>query len=389
MEVQMAKKRGQGEGSIYQRKDKRWVGQVTITGEKISKYFKSQREARMWVNETTSRVDDGLTLMGAKTTLEEYLKEWLVTAQTSVRPKTYEQYSQIVRQHIIPVLGRTKLKDLTPGMIQSLYNMKLRKGTSERTVVLIHAVIHRSLNQAMKLGVLGRNPADGVTKPRMKKQEMKVLDENQVMTFLNTAKGTRFELLFYMAVTTGLRQGELLGLKWSDLDWNRGELSIQRQAQRISGEGIVFSEPKSSSGKRSIRLGKTTIEKLRSHLNQQQLEREVMGDIWVGHDLIFPSTIGTPMGRSNLWQIFKDLLKKAGLDDMRFHDLRHSAASLMLKEGIHPKVVQEQLGHSDISLTLNIYSHVIPSMKQEVGDKMDELLTPHEIGRELRQFAQQ
>lgn len=385
----MAKKRGQGEGSIYKRNsDGRWVGQVTIDGEKISKYFKSQREARTWVNETTSQVEDGLTVMGAKTTLEEYLKDWLVTVQTSVRPKTHEQYSQIVRQHIIPALGRIKLKDLTPGNIQSLYNMKLReKEKKERTVVMIHAVLHRALNQALKMGYLGRNPADGVTKPRLKRQEMKILKENEVLTFLSTAKGTRFELLFYMAVTTGLRQGELLGLKWSDLDWNRGILSIQRQAQRIRGKGIVFSEPKSASGKRSIVLGKTTIDKLRSHLNQQQLQREVIGDKWVDHDLIFPSTVGTPMGHSNLWKIFKDLLKKAGLPIIRFHDLRHTAASLMLIQGIHPKVVQERLGHADISLTLNTYSHVVPSMQEEVGDKMDELLTPLEIGSELRQLA--
>jgi integrase len=186
-----------------------------------------------------------------------------------------------------------------------------------------------------------------------------------------------------MAISTGLRQGELIGLKWSDIDWRNRHLQVQRQLQRLK-EGIGFTEPKSDSGKRTIVLGKAMMEKLRKHIEIQDLEKSLAGSRWQENDLIFSSTIGTPFEPRNLFRIYKELLKQASLPDIRFHDLRHTAATLMFKQGVHPKVVQERLGHSDIALTLNTYSHVLPSMQDDAADLLDELLVPIKIDSDMK-----
>jgi integrase len=330
-----------------------------------------------------------LTFAGANATLTTFLEEWLKGYVQAVRSKTYYQYVQIVRQHICPSLGDIKLKDLRPDQIQNLYNKKIAQGTSPRTVLLIHAVLHRGLNYALKWGLLGHNPAQAVTRPRFKRPEVKTLSDSQVRVLLSASKVTRNEALFWLAVTTGMRQGEILGLKWSDLDWRTKRLQIQRQLQRLKNEGMTFSEPKSAAGKRSIMLSSTTVEKLRDHLDHQQQERQIAGPNWQENDLIFPSIIGTPLDHRNLFRDFKELLNNTGLPNIRFHDLRHTAATLMLLQGIHPKVVQERLGHSDISLTLNTYSHVLPSMQEEAAEKMDELLNPIEVSQEIKKLSEQ
>ncbi len=197
------------------------------------------------------------------------------------------------------------------------------------------------------------------------------------------AAKSRNAAYFYLAITTGLRQAELFGLKWSDLDWETLRLQVQRQVQRVRGNGLIFTDPKTATGRRVVILGKSTKTVLQNHLKRQQLERKFAGDKWIDNDLIFTSTIGTPVDHRNLFREFKKLLKEAGLPEIRFHDLRHTAATLMLQQNIHPKVVQERLGHSDISLTLNTYSHVLPGMQEEAAEKMDRLLTPIEISGEL------
>ena len=190
------------------RKDGLWTAQVTVEGKHKQKYFKTQQEARSWLLTTNSQIRDGLMLSGANITYEQYLNEWLITIKSTIRPKTHEQYTQIVQQHIIPYLGDIKLKDLRPDNIQSLYNKKLKDGASERTVILIHSVLHRSLNLAVKWELLGRNPADAVTRPRIRRREMKTLDDTQVRSLIMVSKGTKYETLFWLAVNTGLREGE-------------------------------------------------------------------------------------------------------------------------------------------------------------------------------------
>lgn len=318
----------------------------------------------------------------------EFLEQWLGTIRESVRPKTLHQYTQIVRGHIAPLLGEIKLKELRPDQIQNLYNLKMDKGISARTVLLIHAVLHRSLNHALRLGIVNRNPVDAVQRPKFKKKEMKILNESQTRAFLSAVKGDRCEALYWLAVSTGMRQGELLGLKWSDVDWRNKRVYIQRQLQRLPEQHLAFTEPKSAAGKRVIVLSTTLIEKLKDHIALQDQEIHRAGVRWQENDLIFPSVIGTPLDHRNLFRDFKIILNSAGLPDIRFHDLRHTAATLMLLQGIHPKVVQERLGHSDISLTLNTYSHVLPSMQEEAAEKMDEILKPINVSEELKQISE-
>ncbi len=370
----MAKRRGNKEGSIYQRKDGRWCAQVSLGGRRLTHYAKTQRECRDWLKEIQAQIDSGLTIHGARATLAEYLKQWLESVKPPLHPKTWNQYSQVVHQHIIPDLGHIKLKDLQPNQIQSFYTAKLEGGTGERTISLIHDVLHRALAQALKWGLMTRNPSDAVDKPKLRRKEMNILKADEVRELLKAAEGTRLEALYHLAVTTGLRQGELLALRWSDLDWGAGRLQVQRQVQRIPRQGLVFNEPKSAAGRRVVALGSAMLEKLREHRERQEQERLFAGERWQEHDLIFPTAIGTPKGAGDLRAEFKRLLQKAGLPDVRFHDLRHTAATLMLQHGVHPKVAQERLGHSSIRLTLDTYSHVLPSLQEDAAEKLDTLL---------------
>jgi len=378
-------KRAAGEGSVYKR-GRRWIAQVGSGKNREYRSFDTQREANAWRHKRVEEIQQGLVFIGAKIQFSKFLDDWLVVVENSVRPNTYIQYSQIVHQHIVPVLGKILLKDLRPDHVQKLYTVKLKNGISARTTQLIHAVIHRALNHALKQGLVARNVSDAVTRPKVPRKEMKTLDDYQVRQLLQAAEETRMQTLFWIAVSTGLRKGEILGLKWSDLDWNNGRLQIQRQVQRIKGVGLVLCEPKSASGRRVIILGEKTLDRLRKHKEEQYRERNRAGDMWKENDLIFPSPNGTILDQSKVNKVYKKCLQKAGLPNLRFHDLRHSAATLMLQQGIHPKVVQERLGHSDISLTLNIYSHVLPSMQEEAAEKMDELFTLTDVSEELNRI---
>ena len=208
---------------------------------------------------------------------------------------------------------------------------------------------------------------------------MSVLDEEQVSRFLTGSQGTRFQALYHLAVVTGLRQAELFGLKWADVSWTKGILNVRRQVQRVPGKVCVFSEPKTRAGRRTVKLGEGTLQSLREHYQKQQMDKEVTGTRWKEGDLIFPSTIGTPLDQSNLLGEYYQVLKKAGLPKIRFHDLRHTAASLMLNHGVPVLVVSKILGHSKPSVTLDIYGHLYNEMQDEAARVMDDLVTPLRI----------
>ena len=383
----MAKKRGQGEGSVFKRKDGLWVAQITIeTGRQKSKYFHSQKEARDWLKLTQTQIDNGLNLSTANVDFQTFLNKWYDAHKLSVRPGTAKNYRVALDSHIIPVLGKMKLKDIRSDHIQNFYSIKMKTDSNKSVIGVIHSVLHLAFDQAMKWGMIGRNPVEAVIKPKHKSKEIRTLDENQTRTFLSIVIGTRYEAIFWMAITTGLRQGELIGLRWSDLNWSTKQLQVQRQIQRISGKGLSFCEPKSKSGKRTIVLSDEMIEKLRKHLDTQDMARSFAEDRWKENDLIFSTYIGTPIDRNDLFKKFKEFLEQAGLPNIRFHELRHTAATLMLKQGIHPKIVQERLGHSNISMTMDTYSHVLPSMQEEIANKLDELLKPINVSDEFKPF---
>ena len=268
-----------------------------------------------------------------------------------------------------------KLNVLTPTHVLGLYREKLDAGPAPRSVLHIHRTLSKALKQAVMDGLLPRKAAAPVKPPRPRREEIRPLDREQVRTLFEAASeaGDRLEALYVVAVTAGLRRGELQGLKWEDVDLDAGTLQVRRTLSEPKG-GYIFEAPKSGKG-RSIRCSQRAIGALRSHRSRQSEERLRAGSLWQDNGLVFPSGVGTPLLGGNLNRAFKVMLKRAGLPETtRFHDLRHTCATLLLRQGVNPKFVQELLGHADISLTLNVYSHVLPDMGDAAAGAMDAAL---------------
>src|ERR671921_2813483 len=290
-------------------------------------------------------------------------------------PRAYHNYKLQIRRHISPTLGRLKLSKLTPYHVQCLYAAKLREGLKPSSVRYIHAVLHRGLEQAIRFSLIPFNPAARVDPPKVRQEEITPLDSEQARVFLEAARGDKFEALYVLSLTMGLRMGEALGLKWSDIDLDAKTLRVNRQLQRIrDGGGLVFSERKNAS-RRTIDLPQRALEALWSQ-RKRQLEEQLRGGAkWQDHGLVFASSKGTPMDAQNIVnRYFKPILRRAGLPEIRWHDLRHTCATLLLGRGVHPKMVEHLLGHASIQLTLDRYSHWIPSMGRATAEGMDEAL---------------
>ncbi len=268
-----------------------------------------------------------------------------------------------------------KLSRLDTPNIQALYSAKLRDGLKASSVRYIHAVLHRALGKAVELRLVARNPAASADPPKVRHEEITPLSTDQTRAFLDAARGQKFEALYVLSLTCGLRMGESLGLKWSDINLEAGTLRVNRQLQRIrEGGGLVFSEPKNAS-RRTIDLPQRALEALRSHRKRQVEEQLRSGSKWRENGLVFATGKGTPLDAQNVVnRHFKSLLKHAGLPPIRWHDLRHTCATLLLGRGVHPKLVQHLLGHASITMTLDRYSHWIPSMGRHAAEGMDEAL---------------
>ena len=373
----MAKRRGNNEGSIYRRKDGYWVGQYGVQTAKGIKQRYIYGKTRAAVAEKLTRAladrDGGLTYDAGNMTVGEHLNRWLNdSVRDTVRRRTWERYEQFVRVHLIPALGEIKLAKLTPAHVRGLYREKLDSGLAPCTVLHIHRAFSKALKQAAADGLIPRNPADPVMPPQPRREEIRPLNREQVRALFEAANGDRLEALYIVAVTAGLRRGELQGLKWDDLDLEAGTLQVRRTLSEPKG-GYIFEAPKSGKG-RSVRLTRRATPALRSHRKRQLEERMKLAGLWKDHGLVFTSGVGTPLLGGNLNRSFKATLRRAGLPEVRFHDLRHTCATLLLKQGVNPKFVQELLGHADITLTLNVYSHVLPDMGDAAAGAMDDAL---------------
>lgn len=353
----MPKKRGNGEGSVYRRKDGLWVGQYKVqipTGTKTKYiYSKTRKDAATRLSKAIAERDTGLIYDCGSMTVEEYLKQWLETTKGTVRERTWIRAEVDVRVHISPILGKTKLDRLNALQLQSLYRAKLDSGLAPRTVQIIHATLRKALKQAVKWQLIPKNVAQSVDPPNVQKREINPLDEMQVKRLLKAAEESKLEALYILAITTGMRSGELLGLQWGDVDFRSGTLQVRRTI--FNGR---VETPKTPKSRRSIKLTQISVKALQKHPRVS--------------DWVFCTKVGTPISAHNLHRrSWKPLLKKAGLPDMRFHDLRHTCASLLLSKGIHPKIVQEMLGHANISITLDTYSHLLPNMQDKAARAMD------------------
>jgi integrase len=375
----VAKKRGNGEGSITRRKDGLYMARYTVetaTGTKRKTlYGKTRRAVDEKLTKAKADRNRGLVFDADNLTLGNYLERWIHdSVRNTVRQRTWERYEQIVRVHLKPALGRVKLKNITPTHARALYREKLDTGLAPRTVNYIHTTLSKALNDAVLDGLIPRNPTSGVKAPKPVKKEIHPLSPEQVKAFLEAARGDRFEGAYVVALHCGLREGEILGLKWSDVDLNAEILQVRRTLSEARA-GQRFEPPKNGKG-RNVRLTPQAVKALRTHLGRQLEEIERSGDLYRDQGLVFPSRVGTPMNAKNLTaRSFKPLLKRAGLPDIRFHDLRHTLATLMLQNGEHPKVVQEMLGHATIAITMDTYSHVLPNMQRSAVERLGELLS--------------
>jgi len=266
---------------------------------------------------------------------------WIESHQGKIRPTTEALYRITIKNQINPYLGKIPIRDLRLARIEGLYSYLLENGIGERTVQLVHAILNRALKQAVRYEYILKNPAQGANVPRVERKEMQVLDENAAFQFLLAAQDSPHSALYNLAIRTGMRQGELFGLQWKDIDWKEGKVQIQRQITRIPYKGWSFSIPKTKSSVRPIQLGNSMLDVLR---DQKQIVNTLIrdaGDAWKDYDLVFPTSVGTPYNPSNLRKDFNRVLDKAGLPRVRFRDLRHSAASIMLKNNIPLLVVSD------------------------------------------------
>jgi integrase len=381
------KNRGRNEGSVFQLANKHWRAQIYQSGSRHSRNFLTKEDALGWLRTTRVNMERGFDLKGGNTTVAEYLDEWLDNHRISLRSKTAHSYSRMIKNHILPFLGNKRLKDLKLVTIEEFYSELLQKGLGPRTIRITHNILHTSLAKAVKYGLLIYNPTQGASLPRYFHNEMNVMDTSQVTQFLVAAQNSKYRVLFHFAITTGMRFGELLGLRWMDVQWNAGVIHVQRQMQDVPGEGCVFVEPKTNAGRRTIKLGEGSLDLLRHHKQDQEFQRKIVGQRWRGMDLVFTNSVGGPGVTSNIRKEFHRVLDLAGLPQIRFHDLRHTTASLLLNNKVPVIVVSNMLGHSKPSVTLDIYAHVFHDMQGEAAVIMDRLVTPIKV--DIPSFSEQ
>ena len=370
-------------GSIVKRGKNSWsvivdLGRDPVTG-KRRQLWRSvkgrKREAEALLVQLLHQRDTGIDAPPGKLSVAEFLQRWLATyARPNTAPKTFLRYEQLVRVHMVPTLGSLPLTKLRPLHIQEAYCRILDKGLSARTALQCHRVLREALKHAVKWQLLARNPADAVEAPRPERYEIPALSPDKVQSVIAAADVTEYGALVHAATMTGLRLGELLGLRWQDLDLDSGTLYVRQTCQWLSQQGFIFRQPKSPSSNRSVALSPATVERLKQHRVEKIEQRLAVGLAHREDGLVFTNALGQPIHPSTLRGAWQRLAKAAGLERLRFHDLRHAHASLLLQQGVHPKIVSERLGHSGVGITLDTYSHVLPGLQAEAAARLDDLL---------------
>lgn len=412
----MAKKRGHGEGSIYQRKDGRWVAQATVgrdyeTGKpkRVTYYGKTRKEVSEKLSTALHDVQSGTFVEPTKVTFATWLDTWLNEyAKPQVRPTTFDSYEYLIRIHIKPGLGGTYLKDLQPAQIQRFYNQKLQEPKmdrrkeenrkkdpdrempflSPRTVRYMHIVIHESLEQALKEGKVTRNPAKATRPPKVEKKEASYMNMDDIARFLRDIAEDRWYPAFITVLGSGLRLGEVAALKWAKTDLQKGTIYVNEAASRVKNDAetgpktkLIFQNTKTQKGMRTIPLPADVVNELKRLKTRQAEEKMKLGKAYLGdgpeHKLkqdqwfVFTWPDGRMVEPGYLSKHFLKLIRKSGIPNIHFHSLRHTYASMMLQADVHPKIVQEIIGHSTIGMTLDTYSHVMPGLKEAAAEKLN------------------
>jgi integrase len=379
-------------GSLKKRSKNSWtiilsLGRDPATGKRRQQWVSvkgTKKDAEQRLAELLHELDTGGFVRPTRVTVGEFLQQWLMGyAATNVRPRTFEGYRTIVERRLIPGLGNILLSQLGPAHLQTYYTKTLtgprldgKPGSvSARTVLHHHRVLSEALSHAVRWGLVARNVAQAVDPPRPESHEMKTLDTDGVRTLLETAKDTGYYPIIHLAVYTGLRRSELLGLRWKDVDLDMATVSVAQVMHRLQGGSIIFQEPKTRRARRMVALPPAAVLVLRAHRETQEAIRAILGNALANHDLVFSRADGSPISPNTLSDVFRRILSKAKIPFIRFHDLRHTHASLMLRQGVHPKVVSERLGHATVSITLDTYSHVTPGIQEAAALKFEEGLS--------------
>jgi integrase len=372
------------QGSIQKRVGKKGITWTVVVDAPPDPTTGKRRQKRL-AAETKKRLEDllathvasmasGTYADASKLTVSEYIDQWLGSLDQSVRPQTHRRYADLLRQHAVPRLGGVLLAKLTPLHIQQLEADRLGAGLAANTVLMLHMVLHRALKQAMRWNLIQRNVTEAVDPPRPGRGEYTAWSAAQAARFLAAAERDDYAALWRLAILTGMRRGELLGVKWEDLDLDRGTLAVQRTISRTATGNWGPGAPKTSSGRRSVALQASAVDALRRHRTRQLEHRLAVGTFYQDRGYVFTAPDGRPLHVNALVARFTKLTITARLPRIRFHDLRHTAATLMLANGEHPKQVQERLGHSSIAVTLDLYSHVTENMQRQAADRLEALL---------------
>jgi integrase len=374
------RRRDAGDGSLFQRKDGRWVAQLLDPdGRRRYLYGATRAQAKQRLLEAQAVVQTGQSLPDQRLTVGRYLQEWLVGLSTAtLKPRTIAYYERYVRRHILPTeLARKPLARLEPIDLRRFYAEKLTSDLSSTSVHHLHALIHVALQRAVDDGILGRNVAALVgrsNRPKARRVEMRTIAaDGQPRRFLEAAKSERLEALLVLAITTGMRRGELLALRWKDADLERGVLAVTGSLQGDRRDRLTIDTPKSGKA-RSVALGTVAVGALRAHRARQEEERLLVGPEWRDLGLAFSTEWGDYLSPTTVRLALERVLARAELPHIRFHDLRHTAATLMLSRGVHPKMASEMLGHATTAITLDLYSHVTANMQRQAADAIDAAL---------------
>ena len=385
------KRRDAGDGTIRLRTDGRWEGRYTVgyhpeTGKQImrSVYAKTKREVREKLNKILTDIQEGAYIEPTSITVGQWLDTWLKEYKINLRPETKASYEMHIRIHLKPDLGKIRLNKLTTHQIQHLYNKLINeRGLSPKTVKNIHGALHAALEQAKINGYLRINPSEGTTLPKIEKEELKVMDTQDVSAFLRAIKGDEYELPLFVALFTGLRQGELLGLTWDCVDFEKGTLLINKQHNRAKGEKEFHFSPLKNSRPRCLTAASAVMDALKEQQRRQAQWATELGSAWDNSEnLVFTTQMGRYINNKTIWMNFKRIVTELGMPELRFHDLRHTFSINSLQAGDDIKTVQENLGHATASFTLATYAHATLGMKRENANRMDAFIRSVQEGSE-------
>ena len=375
-------------GSIRQRSKGSWeitidTGRDGAAGKRL-RHFESvkgtKKDAQRRLHELLHTLEQGAYVRPSRLTVAQFLGEWLQDyARPNTAPRTCERYEEIVRVHLIPALGSFPLLALQPHHIQKYYAEALdsgrrngKGGLSALTVHKHHRILYESLRYGVRQGILVRNPAEAVTPPHGQSKELTIVGANRLQLILEAAKESPYYALFFMMAYTGVRRGEALGLRWGDIDLGKATLSVVQTLQQLHNGEYIFREPKSKHSQRQIALSPSLAIALWEYRLKQEQARRPLGQQLAPTDLVFSHPDGRPLRPNTVSRALQEIAQSLGLYSVRLHDLRHAHATILLQQGVHPKIVQERLGHSSVATTLDIYSHVTPGLQEAAARRFDE-----------------